>query len=359
MRSGITVHLSPTDRKRLQAIVDDRNSLQKHVWRARIILGTADRLGTSAIMRTAGVSKTAVWRWQARFMDEGVEGLRRDKTRPPGTPRLSEDVADRVVALTLGDPPGETTHWTGRLMAKVTGVGLTSVQRIWKAHGLAPHRIRTFKLSNDPKFAAKVRDIVGLYIDPPAHAVVLSVDEKSQIQALDRTQPGLPMKRGRAGTMTHDYKRHGTTTLFAAFDVLEGKVIGRCMQRHRHQEFIRFLNAVEREVPAEKTVHAILDNYATHKHPKVIEWLGRHPRWTFHFTPTSASWLNAVEGFFAILTKRRLKRGVFKGVVDLQAAINRFVVDHNQQPKPFVWTADPDKIIAAATRGHQVMESIH
>lgn len=243
-------------------------------------------------------------------------------------------------------------------MAKVAGVSLTSVQRIWRAHGLAPHRIRTFKLSNDPKFAAKVRDIVGLYVDPPAHAVVLSIDEKSQIQALDRTQPGLPLKKGRAGTMTHDYKRHSTTTLFAAFDVLEGKVTGRCMQRHRHQESIRFLNAVEREVPAGKTVHAILDNYATHKHPKVIEWLGRHPRWTFHFTPTSASWLNAVEGFFAKLTKRRLKRGVFKGIVDFQAAINRFLVDHNHSPKPFIWTADPDKIIAAANRGHQVLDSI-
>ena len=358
MRTGVVVHLSPTDRKRLRSIVDGRNSLQKHVWRARIVLATADGVGTVEIMRTAGVSKTAVWRWQARFMDEGVEGLLRDKTRPPGTPRLPLDVAERVVALTLCDPPGETTHWTGRLMAKVAGVGLTSVQRIWKAHGLAPHRIRAFKLSNDPKFAAKVRDIVGLYVDPPAHSVVLSVDEKSQIQALDRTQPGLPMKKGRAGTMTHDYKRHGTTTLFAAFDILEGNVIGRCMQRHRHQEFIRFLNAVEREVPAGKTVHAILDNYATHKHPKVIEWLGRHPRWTFHFTPTSASWLNAVEGFFAILTRRRLKRGVFKGVVDLQAAINRFVVDHNLQSKPFVWTADPDKIIAAAARGHQALESI-
>lgn len=278
------------------------------MWRARIVLATADGVGTVEIMQTAGVSKTAVWRWQARFMDEGVEGLLRDKTRPPGTPRLPLTVAERVVSLTLCDPPGETTHWTGRLMAKVAGIGLTSVQRIWKAHGLAPHRIRAFKLSNDPKFAAKVRDIVGLYVDPPAHAVVLSVDEKSQIQALDRTQPSLPMKKGRAGTMTHDYKRHGTTTLFAAFNVLEGNVIGRCMQRHRHQEFIRFLNAVE--------------------------------------------------GFFAILTRRRLKRGVFTGVVDLQAAINRFVVDHNQQSKPFVWTADPDKITAAAARGHQVLEAI-
>ncbi len=358
MRTGITVDLSPPDRERLRAIVDDRNSPQKHVWRARIVLSTSEGLGTAEIMRTAGVSKTAVWRWQERFMAEGVDGLLRDKTRPARVPKLADEVAERIVTLTLGEPPGERTHWTGRVMAKVAGVSLTSVQRIWKAHGLAPHRIRTFKLSNDPKFAAKVRDIVGLYVDPPAHAVVLSVNEKSQIQALDRTQPGLPLKKGRAGTMTHDYKRHGTTTLFAAFDVLEGKVIGRCMQRHRHQEFIRFLNAVEREVPAGKMVHAILDNYATHKHPKVIEWLGRHPRWTFHFTPTSASWLNAVEGFFAILAKRRLKRGVFKGVVDLQAAINRFVAEHNQTPTPFPWTAAPDTIIAAAARGHQTLDSI-
>ena len=358
MRTGVNFQLSPTDRKRLQAVIDDRNSAQKHVWRAVIVVGTADGLGTAAIMRTAGVSKTAVWRWQERFMSAGVEGLLRDKTRPARLPKIADETTQRVVAMTLGAPPGENTHWTGRMMAKVAGISLTSVQRIWKTHGLAPHRIRTFKLSNDPKFAAKVRDIVGLYVDPPAHAVVLSVDEKSQIQALDRTQPGLPMKKGRAGTMTHDYKRHGTTTLFAAFDVLEGKVIGRCMQRHRHQEFIRFLNAVEREVPKDKSVHAILDNYATHKHPKVIAWLARHPRWTFHFTPTSASWINAVEGFFAILTKRRLKRGVFNGIVDLQTAINRFVADHNQQPKPFVWKADPDKIIAAATRGHQALESI-
>ena len=232
------------------------------------------------------------------------------------------------------------------------------MQRVWRAHGLAPHRIRTFKLSNDPAFAAKIRDIVGLYVHPPAHVVVLSFDEKSQIQALDRTQPGLPMKKGRAGTMTHDYKSHGTTTLFAALDVLEGRVIGRCMQRHRHQEFIRFLNAIERDVPKKKSVHVILDNYAAHKHPKVIAWLDRHPRVTLHFTPTSASWLNAVEGFFATLTKRRLKRG-FTGIVDLQAAINRYVNHHNSDPRPFVWKADPDKIIAAAARGHQMLDSIH
>jgi transposase len=359
MRTGVTVQLEPSDRKRVDSIINDRNSPQKHVWRAKIVLATADGLGTAAIMALAGVSKTAVWRWQERFVAEGVAGLLRDKTRPARVAKLADEVVERIVALTLSEPPGETTQWTGRAMADVAAVSLTSVQRIWKAHGLAPHRMRTFKLSNDPKFAAKVRDIVGLYVDPPAHALVLSIDEKSQIQALDRTQPGLPMKKGRAGTMTHDYKRHGTTTLFAAFNVLDGKVIGQCMQRHRHQEFIRFLNAVERQVAPDKAIHVILDNYATHKHAKVIEWLGRHPRWTFHFTPTSASWLNAVEGFFAVLSKRRLKRGVFRGVVDLQAAINRFTADHNLKPKPFVWKADPDKIIAAATRGHQTLESIH
>ena len=219
--------------------------------------------------------------------------------------------------------------------------------------------MRQFKLSNDPEFIEKLRDVVGLYVAPPAHAIVLSFDEKSQIQALDRTQPGLPLKKGRAGTMTHDYKRNGTTTLFAALNVLDGTVIGRNMQRHRHQEFIRFLNLIEARVPAGKAIHVILDNYAAHKHPKVREWLERHPRFTFHFTPTSCSWLNAVEGFFARLTKRRLKRGVFHSLVELQAAINRFLVEHNESPRPFVWTADPDKIIAAVRRGHQVLDSIH
>ena len=256
-------------------------------------------------------------------------------------------------------PVAEATHWTGAAMAEAAGVSVSSVQRIWRSHGLQPHRIRQFKLSKDPAFVDTLRDVVGLYVDPPAHAVVLTVDEKSQIQALDRTQPGLPMKKGRAGTMTHDYKRNGTTTLFAAMNVLDGTVIGRNMQRHRHQEFIRFLNAVEREVPAGKTVHAILDNYAAHKHPEVRKWLARHPRWTFHFTPTSASWLNAVEGFFATLTKRRLKRGVFQSVVDLQAAINRFLDDHNAKSKPFQWVADPEKIIEAVRRGHQALDSIH
>jgi transposase len=359
MRTGISITVSAANRKRLLALVKDRNTAQKHVWRAEIVLLSADGVGTSEIMRRTGKSKTCIWRWQERFMQEGFDGLLRDKTRPSRLSPLGKDVVDRVVTLTLQDPPGEATHWTGAMMAKVIGVSVSSVQRIWRAHGLQPHRVRQFKLSNDPNFVAKLRDVVGLYVDPPAHAIVLSVDEKSQIQALDRTQPGLPLKKGRAGTMTHDYKRHGTTTLFAALNVLDGTVIGRNMQRHRHQEFIRFLNTIEAKAPAGKTVHVILDNYAAHKHPKVRQWLDRHERFTFHFTPTSCSWLNAVEGFFAKLTKRRLKRGVFRSITDLQTAINRFLDEHNQQSRPFTWTADPDKIIAAVKRGHQALDSLH
>ena len=288
-----------------------------------------------------------------------MAGLLREKMRKPGLPPLPAALVDRVVALTLTEPPGEATHWTGRTMAAATSVSLRSVQRIWAAHGLQPHRVRRFKLSQDPAFAAKLRDVVGLYLDPPAHSLVLSVDEKSQIQALVRTQPGLPMKKGRAGTMTHDYIRHGTTTLFAALNVLDGTVIGQCMARHRHQEFIRFLNRIEAAVSAGKLIHAILDNYAAHKHPKVRAWLDRHPRWMFHFTPTSCSWANAVETFFATLTRRRLTRGVFHSLVDLQSAINRYLGEHNRKPKPFVWTADPNRIIENINRGHQVLASDH
>jgi transposase len=359
MRKGITISVSAANRQRLEAIVSDRNTSQKHAWRARIILLTGAGVGTNGIMAATGKSKTTVWRWQERFAQAGVEGLLSDKTRPPGKPPVADARVADLVRLTLEPPPHEATHWTARAMARAVRLGVATVQKIWKAHGLAPHRFRAFKLSNDPAFAEKLHAIVGLYVSPPAHAVVLSVDEKSQIQALDRTQPGLPMKKGRGATMTHDYKRHGTTTLFAALDVLEGTVFGKNMQRHRHQEFIRFLNALEAGIPAGKLVHAILDNYAAHKTPQVRRWLARHPRWTFHFTPTSSSWLNAVEGFFAKLTRRRLKHGVFTSVVDLQAAINRFIAEHNRSSKPFIWRADPDDIIAARARGFQALESNH
>jgi transposase len=351
--------LSAADRSELEAVVANRNSPQKHVWRAKIVLLTADAHGTAEIVRATGKAKTVIWRWQERFGEEGVAGLWRDKTRPSRIPPLIPVGAKRVVAWTWEGPPPTVSHWTGAAMAKAAGISVSSVQRVWRAHGLRPHLVRWFKLSNDPQFAAKLKEIVGLYVDPPDHAIVLSVDEKSQIQALDRTQPGLPMKNGRAGTMTHDYKRHGVTTLFAALDVLEGKVIGQCMKRHRHQEFIRFLNVIDAKVPRRKAVHIIVDNYAAHKHPKALEWIDRHPRFVFHFTPTSASWLNAVESFFAKLTKKRLKRGVFRSLQELKDAIHRFLDDTNANPKPFTWTKDPNKIIAAVKRGHQLLDSIH
>jgi transposase len=236
------------------------------------------------------------------------------------------------------------------MVASAVGISLSAVQRIWRANRLQPHRVRTFKKSNDPAFAAKVEDIVGLYMDPPAHAVVVSIDEKSQIQALDRTQPGLPLKPGKCGTMTHDYRRHGTTTLFAALNILDGSVVGRCMPRHTHQEFIKFLNAVERAVPAGKIIHAIADNYATHKHPKVQQWLADHGRWVFHFTPTSASWINAVEGFFSVITRRRIRRGVFTSVAALEEAIRTYIREPNKATKPFVWTKPAETILAKISR---------
>jgi transposase len=350
MAQTVNVIVSEEDRQRLAAIASDRSRPLKHVQRAQIILRSAERLNVLDVAEAVGISRPAVWRWQARYAEQGVEGLLRDKTRPPGKTPLSTAKVAEVLALTCSEPSGEVTHWTGRAVAKIAGVSLRAVQRIWEQHRLQPHRLRTFKRSKDPAFAAKVEDIVGLYMSPPHHAVVLSIDEKSQIQALDRTQPGLPLKPGKCATMTHDYKRNGTTTLFAALNVLDGVVLGRCMQQHRHQEFIRFLNAVENEVPVSKVIHAILDNYGTHKHPKVRAWLTRHPRWVFHFTPTSASWLNAVEGFFSVLTRRRIRRGAFRSVVDLQAAINRYIREHNDDPKPFVWTKPADVILDKVSR---------
>ena len=350
MAQTVSPIVSAEDRARLAAIIHDRSRPLKHIQRARIVLFCAERLPVLEVARRAGVSRPAVWRWQRRYAEDGVERLLREGSRKPGNPRTPLNVVARVVALTCAEPPGEVTHWTGRAMAAATALSLSTIQRIWGAHNLQPHRMRTFKRSKDPAFAAKVEDVVGLYMHPPAHAVILSIDEKSQIQALDRTQPGLPIKPGKCGTMTHDYKRHGTTTLFAALNILDGAVIGRCMQKHTHQEFIRFLNTVDRDIPTGKIVHAIMDNYATHKHPKVREWLARHPNWVFHFTPTSASWLNAVENFFSVITRRRIRRGVFKSITDLQAAINRYIREHNQDPRPFVWTKPAAGILAKIDR---------
>ena len=288
-----------------------------------------------------------------------MAGLTRDKTRPSRIAPLPAETVDRVIELTDQAPPHQATHWTAPAMARAVGISPSSVRRIWAGQGLQPHRVRAFKLSNDPKFADKLKEVVGLYIDPPAHAVVLSIDEKSQIQALDRTQPGLPMKKGRCATMTHDYKRHGTTTLFAALDILEGKVIGRCMQRHRHQEFIRFLNAVEREVAADTAVHVVARQL---RHPQAPQGEGlAAAACALHLSlhPDLVLLGHAVEGWFAKLTRQRLKRGVFTSIVELQTAINRFIADANAKPKPFVWTKSADAILAAVDRGRQALEAIH
>ncbi len=303
-------------------------------------------------------SKPTVWRWQERFLEEGVEGLLRDRNRGSGRPALGAAVTSLVLTKTMRETPSNATHWSVRTMAKAVGISHTSVQRIWAEHGLKPHLVSTFKVSNDPRFAEKVVDVIGLYLNPPDKALVLSVDEKSQVQALDRTQPGLPMKKGRAGTMTHDYKRNGTTTLFAALNVLDGTVIGQCMKRHRHQEFLRFLRKLDRQTPNRLDIHLIADNYATHKHAKVKAWLEKHPRFQLHFTPTSASWLNQVERFFAEITRNAIRRGVFKSVIELEAAIDDYLVKHNEASKPFVWTATAQDILEKVDRARQALSQV-
>ena len=343
---------------RLERLIADRNTPRKVVWRSRIVLLSAAGCGTMEIMRRTGISKPTVWRWQARYLEAGVDGLLRDKSRPPGTPPLSAAIKTLVLTKTMRETPPDATHWSVRSMARAVGISHTSVQNIWRAHGLKPHLVDSFKVSSDPAFAEKVEDVVGLYLDPPDKAVVFSVDEKSQIQALDRSQPGLPMKKGRAGTMTHDYKRHGTTILFAALNLLDGKVIGHCMKRHRHQEFIRFLNRIDRQTLPYLDIHLIIDNYATHKTPAVKRWLKKHPRFHIHFTPTSASWLNMVERFFAEITRKRIRRGVFKSVAELEQAIYDYLAIHNHNPVPFVWTATATAILEKTARAKQTLETV-
>jgi transposase len=353
------MELVGTDRVRLEQIVADRNGVAKHVYRARIVLLAGKGLGTTRIAHAVGKSEPTVRRWLERFAGQGVDGLLRDATRPPGRQPLAKAVVERVVAMTLHEPPPAATHWSARRLAKAVGIGHGAVQKIWAAHGLKPHLVHRFKLSTDKRFTEKLRDVVGLYIDPPERALVLSVDEKSQMQALDRTQPGLPMKRGKAGTMTHDYKRHGTTTLFAALDILSGKVIGQCMLKHRAIEFVRFLRRIDKTTPPELDLHLILDNYAAHKAPAVKRWLERHPRFHLHFTPTSASWANAVEGFFSQLTTKRLKRGAFQSVIELHRAVDDYLQQHNADPEPFVWTKPVDAILDKVSRAKQTLESLH
>lgn len=369
MRTGITFDVSASDRLRLEEFIADRNTPSKVVWRSKIILGTANGLGTNAIMRATGKSKPCVWRWQERFAAEGVDGLRRDKTRRPGTKPLPSKVKLKVLKKTANELPPNATHWSVRSMARAVGISHTSVQRIWAEAGLKPHLVAKFKVSNDPMFEEKVTDVVGLYMSPPDRALVLCVDEKSQIQALDRMQPGLPLKKGRAATMTHDYKRHGTTTLFAALDVKSGLIIGACQPRHRAREFITFLKRIDRCVKKHLDVHLVLDNYGTHKTADVKAWLTKHPRFHLHFTPTSASWLNLVERFFAEITTKRIRRGTFTSVAALETAILDYLDRHNADPKPFVWTKSAEVILdkearalaalRAINNGYQALESAH
>ncbi|SUZ34142.1 hypothetical protein ROE7235_03925 [Roseibaca ekhonensis] len=357
-RNDICLYLGPADRAELQALITNRNTARKLVWRAEIVLATAGGHGTFEIMRRARTSKPTVWRWQARYLDEGVDGLKRDKTRPSRVPPLPMETRLKVITRTVQETPPNATHWSRALMAEAMGISPSSVGRIWAEAGLKPHLTKGFKVSNDPLFEEKVTDIVGLYLDPPDRAVVLCVDEKSQIQALDRTQPGLPLKKGRAATMTHDYKRHGTTTLFAALDVKSGQVIGECLPRHRATEFLKFLRKIDKAVPLRRDVHLVLDNYATHKTPDVRAWLDKHPRFKLHFTPTSASWLNLVERFFAEITSRRIRRGSYSSVDDLEAAIYDYLAQHNDKPKPFKWTKTAEDILTRERRALNALDEI-
>jgi transposase len=360
------LYVGPSVRATLERLVADGKTPHKIVKRASIVLLSGRGLGTNAICREARVSKPTVWRWQTAYLEGGMARLLKDKGKGPraGKPRIGEEVRLAIVTRTAQEKPANATHWSARMLAEEMGVGHTTVQRIWKEHGLKPHLTRTFKLSNDPKFAEKVVDIVGLYLDPPDNAVVLSVDEKSQIQALDRTQPGLPLKKGRAGTMTHDYKRNGTTTLFAALvaakakSVTElelGEVIGECMPRHRSKEFLRFLKKIDKLVAKHLDVRVICDNYRTHKTKEVETWLKRHKRFKLHFTPTSSSWLNLVERLFAEITRQRIRRGVFKSVADLEEAIDAWIAERNSKPKPFKWTAKADTILAKNARARRAL----
>jgi transposase len=329
------------------------------VERAQIVRLAADGVPNQEIAHRLAVSRPTVQLWRDRFRALRVAGLAQDAPRPGRLPRIAEAKIRAVIEATLHTTPPAATHWSTRTMAAAQGVSEATVRRIWHQHRLQPHRTKTFKLSRDKQFVEKLCDVVGLYLNPPDKALVLCVDEKSQIQALDRTQPGLPLKRGRCGTMTHDYKRHGTTTLFAALSLLDGRVIGDCMPRHRHQEFIRFLKQINAATPAALDLHLIVDNYGTHKHPRVTAWLRRHPRFHLHFTPTSSSWLNLVERWFRDLPTDRLRRGSFGSVPDLIAAIRAYLDNHNQNPQVFVWSAPVDRILTKIAKCKEALDALH
>ena len=354
LRVAPTIELTDEQESELTKLAHSKRTSVRLAQRAQIVLLAAQGLQNKEIAQLLGVGRVQVARWRERYLESGLQGIERDL--PRGAPPAKVDVA-KLVELTTQTTPEAATHWSTRKMAAVLDVSPSTVMRHWQANGLKPHLVRGFKISRDPKFVEKLEDIVGLYMSPPEHALVLCCDEKSQVQALDRTQPGLPLKKGRAATMTHDYKRNGTTTLFAALNVLDGQVIGQCQQRHTHAEWLKFLRKIDRETPKDKTLHLIADNYATHKHPAVQEWLAKHPRFNMHFTPTSASWLNMVERFFRDITTERLRRGVFTSVPELVKAIDEYVAHHNKKPKPFIWTKSARDILQKVIRANSRLSS--
>ena len=347
------------DKRTLEAWLRGKKTPQRILLRSRICLLATEDISHNAIAKRLNTSRPTVLLWIKRFREQGLTGLSKDAPHGLSPRRLEGEKVKAIVEATLHTKPKDSTQWSTRTMAKAQGVSHTTVHRIWDAHGLQPHRVKTFKLSNDKRFEEKLTDVVGVYLNPPDKAVVLCVDEKTQVQALDRTQPGLPIKKGRCGTMTHDYKRNGTTCLFAAMNVLEGKVLGSCYPRHRHIEFLKFLRTIDREVPNDLDIHMILDNYGTHGHPNVKTWLEKHPRFKLHFTPTSSSWLNLIERWFGEITRKRIRRGVFRSVPELIAAIEEYIRCNNEDPKPFVWTKRAEDIIEKVAHCKAIIETLH
>jgi transposase len=350
--------LSVSERQQIEQWAAAHGTPQQVALRCRIVLANADGRSDVAIAQQLSVNRKTVILWRQRFSEQRLDGLWEIAAGRGRKPNYDADKIAAIVDATLQTKPEGMTHWSCRTMARSQGVSKSTINNIWQAHQLKPHRAKTFKLSRDPKFLEKMTDVIGLYLNPPQEAIVLCVDEKSQIQALDRTQPGLPIKKGRCGTMTHDYKRNGTTTLFAALEVLQGRVIGQCHQRHRHQEFLKFLRTLDLEFPGEVALHLVMDNYGTHKHEKVRNWLKRHPRFVLHFVPTSSSWLNLVERWFGHLDEKAIRRGVFRSVEDLKASIDAFLKAWNKDPKPFVWTATVESITEKLSRCRRTLEKI-
>lgn len=346
-------------KKQLISWLRSGTTQQRVAFRCHIVLRAIEGKSNNTIAKELSTSRPTVILWRNRFEEGGPKALLRDLPRGQRIPPLSKKKVEEVISKTLQSKPAQETHWSCRSMARECTISHASIQRIWEAHGLKPHLVRRFKLSNDKDFIEKLKDVVGLYMNPPEHALVFSVDEKSQIQALDRTQPSLPMKKGRAGTMTYDYKRNGTTTLFAALDVMKGEVIGQCMQRHRHEEFLKFLRIINRNASKKLDIHLIVDNYITHKHADVKTWFLKHPRFHVHFIPTSSSWLNLVERWFAEITNKRIRKGVFRSVPELITAIYDYIQHHNKNPQPFIWTKSAEEIISKVNRCKATMETLH